>query len=394
MEKKIIFLIKVMLGGGAERVVSVLSKAWIERGYQVDLVITHQTQQGAYLQELDKKVNVIFLEDELNRSKKVSILAKLRMLYARAIGKIGFREVSLIQKYCARNYGKVVWLKSYFKNNADSTAVAFLYDSIFLTLLAKARKTRVIISERGDPQQSMSSKTTMAFLHREFCKADRVVFQSLDVKKWYETKMNVTGTVIFNPIKQGLPKRYEDVREKKIVNFCRISKQKNLELLLDAFSLLQKNYPDYELYIYGDAVGNSAEGYLEQIKCYVQEKELDGKLHLCGACADVHERIKDATMFVSSSDYEGMSNSMLEAMAMGLPVVCTDCPAGGARAVIRDRENGVLVPVGDAQAMYQAMKEIIEDSVFAEKISQKAYDIRNQQSVETIVAKWMEIING
>jgi glycosyltransferase involved in cell wall biosynthesis len=316
------------------------------------------------------------------------------MLYARAIGKIGFREASLIQKYCARNYGKVVWLKSYFKNNSNSTAVAFLYDSIFLTLLAKARKTRVVISERGDPQQSMSSKTTMAFLHREFCKADRVVFQSPDVKKWYETHMNVTGTVIYNPIKDNLPKRYEDIREKKIVNFCRISQEKNLELLLEAFYLLQRDYPDYELYIYGDAIGNSAEGYLEQIQYYIQEKEMDEKVHLCGAYADVHERIKDATMFVSSSDHEGMSNSMLEAMAMGLPVVCTDCPAGGARAVIRDHENGVLVPVGDAQAMYQAMKEVIEDSVFAEKISQKAYEIRNQQSVETIVARWEEIING
>lgn len=58
-------------------------------------------------------------------------------------------------------------------------------------------------------------------------------------------------------------------------------------------------------------------------------------------------------MFVSSSDFEGISNSMLEAMGMGLPVVVTDCPVGGARMVIQDGVNGLLVPVGDTKTMYE-----------------------------------------
>ena len=99
-------------------------------------------------------------------------------------------------------------------------------------------------------------------------------------------------------------------------------------------------------------------------------------------------------MFVSSSDYEGMSNSMLEAMALGLPVICTDCPAGGARAVIRNGENGILTPVGDANALYLAMKNLAETPDFAETLGKNAVKIRTEQSVEKIIEKWMDIING
>jgi len=88
-----------------------------------------------------------------------------------------------------------------------------------------------------------------------------------------------------------------------------------------------------------------------------------------------------------------MSNSMLESMATGLPTICTDCPAGGARAVIRDHENGILVPVRDAERMYLAMKELIENPALAEKLSENGSNIRNVLSVENIIEKWMEIIN-
>ena len=97
-------------------------------------------------------------------------------------------------------------------------------------------------------------------------------------------------------------------------------------------------------------------------------------------------------MFVSSSDYEGISNSMIEAMAIGLPTICTDCPAGGARAIIKDHENGILVPVNDVEAMYKAMKEIAENEELAEKISFNGTKLKEELSVDKIVNQWLEII--
>lgn len=393
MNKEIIFIIKLMLGGGAERVVTLLSNAATEKGYKVSLILTHQNKKNAVLHGINSKINVISLPDESNNKMSNSVIAKIIMLWARLIDKLGFTEESSVLKYCSRNYSSVSWLKNYFKNHKHSSAVAFLYDSIFLTLLSKNKTNRVIISERGDPAQSSDSKTVSAFMKKEFKKADGVVFQSPDAKKWYAENTPVKGTVIFNPIKSDLPEPCKGERKKRIVNFCRISTQKNLIMLVDAFAEFHKDFPDYELDIIGDPVGNEVEGYLDSVNERIRYHHLENSIHILPAKSDIHDYIKDYSMFVSSSDYEGMSNSMLEAMAMGLPCVCTDCPAGGARVVIKDCENGLLTPVGDSHALYLAMKKIAENPELANKLSQNSVKIREEQSVDKIIKKWMELID-
>ena len=390
MKKEITFLIKVMNGGGAERVISLLSRAAIERGHPVTLILTHQPKAEAKLENIDKNIIVISLPDEAGKPET----SPLFMLWARLLGKLGFKEKSSVLKYHARNANSVSWLKKYFRKHKSSAAVAFLYDSIFLTLLAKNKTTKVIVSERGDPEQSSGSKTVAAFMKTKLPKADGVVFQSPDAQKWYLENTPVKGTVIFNPVKPDLPEPYCGKRKKRIVNFCRISAQKNLLMLVDAFALFHKDFPDYELDIIGDSVGNGIEGYIEAINERIRNNGCEDCIHILPSRRDIHEYVKDYAMFVSSSDFEGMSNSMLEAMALGLPVICTDCPAGGARAVIRNGENGILSPVGNANALYLAMKNLAESPEFAEMLGKNAVKIRTEQSVENIIEKWMDIING
>ena len=400
-KREITFLIKVMNGGGAERVISVLSRGFVEAGHSVSLILTHQSLQDAQLDSLHEKVNVLSLEDQLLGSRQNLFGARVKMLQGRLEGKLSRlllkreSEKGLIHKYWARNFEKVAWLSNYFKQHKQTTLISFLYDTIFLTLLAnQSVGNPLIISERGDPEQSAGSKTTMAFLHSKFKEADHVIFQSPDVRDWYKVHTNVEGKVIFNPIKEDLPEPFTGVRQKKIVNFCRISEQKNLELLVCAYDRLQKDYPNYNMYIYGDPVGNGAEGYLDHIRNIIKQKGLEEKVYILPGRSDIHNEIRDYGMFVSSSDFEGMSNSMLEAMAMGMPVVCTDCPAGGARAVIQDYENGLLVPVKNEEALYLAMKELIKKPELAEKISKNAAKIREAQSLENIMKQWMELIDG
>ena len=394
MPKKLVFVMKVMNGGGAERVISLLTSAAVNRGSDVTLLITHQKKQDSVLGDIDSGVQVISLPDEARKQKTSAFLPKLIMLFARLLGKLGFKEKSSVLKYLSRNYGSVNWLKKYFRKHSDASVVAFLYDSIFYSLLSVTKKNKLIISERGDPCQSLSSKTTVAFLKNEFQKADGVVFQSPDVQKWYLENTPVKGTVIFNPVKPDLPEPYCGERKKRIVNFCRISAQKNLLMLVDAFALFHKDFPDYELDIIGDAVGNGVDGYIKAVNEQIKNNCCENCIHILPSRKDIHEYIKGYAMFVSSSDFEGMSNSMLEAMALGLPVICTDCPAGGARAVIRNGENGILTPVGDANALYLAMKNLAENPEFAETLGKNAVKIRTEQSVGKIIEKWMDMING
>ena len=87
-----------------------------------------------------------------------------------------------------------------------------------------------------------------------------------------------------------------------------------------------------------------------------------------------------------------MSNAMLEAMAIGMPVICTDCPIGGANAVIQNGENGILTQVGNAEELSEAMKKIAGDKAFADKLSKNASQIREKMSLENTARKWMELL--
>lgn len=392
--KNVTFLIAVMNGGGAERVISVLSSALVERGYAVTVFITRQSLEIAKTNGFHPKVKIISLEDEITRKYKVT--KWLKMLKARLVTKL-FRKLGkekfLIERYKIRYYEKVKYLKKYFSNNTNSVVIAFLYDAIYLALLSVYKNNRVIISERGDPQQCLESKTNLAFFNTMFKNADMMVFQSPDVMRWYIENINIMGRVIFNPVMTDLPKRFIGIRKKRIVNFCRISEEKNLCLLINSFSLFVKEYPDYDLCIFGDPVGGDGEDYFESVKECIQSLSCKNKIHIFKAQEEIHHIIVDYAMFVSSSDYEGMSNSMLEAMAIGLPTICTNCPAGGARAVIKDHENGILVPVNDVYALANAMKEVAGNSELADKLSVNGTKIREILSVDRIVNQWMEIIN-
>lgn len=303
-------------------------------------------------------------------------------------------DFSLVQKYYYRHYKEVLFLKGLICERKIDAVVAFLNQPIFLSLLAQSTKIKLIISERNDPNRFINTKTTMAFVRKMYPKADEMVFQSPDARQWYRENTNVKGRVIFNPIKPDLPERYVGKRKKKIVNFCRISSQKNLHLLVNSFEMFSKDHIDYELYIYGDAVGNGTEGYIESIKERISHLACQEQIHVLPAQKDIHNLINDYAMFVSSSDFEGMSNSMLEAMAIGLPTICTDCPAGGARAIIKDHENGILVPVNDAEAMCKAMCEVADNPELAEKLSINGTKLKDDLAVDKIVNQWMEIING
>lgn len=393
MNKEIIFIINSMRGGGAERVITLLCNAATKKGYNVSLILTYQSKKDAVFHAIDNRIDIISLADEISNQKSSSLMPHLIMLFARLIGKLGFKNKSSVLKYYSRNFDSVAWLKKHLKKHKNSSAVSFLYYSIFLTLLAKNKSTKIIISERGDPAQSSDSKTVAAFMKTEFPKADGIVFQSPDAQKWYLENALAKGTVIFNPVKTDLPESYNGERKKRVVNFCRISAQKNLIMLVDAFAEFREEFPEYELDIIGDPVGNEVEGYLDSVNERIRYHHLENSIHVLPAKSNIHDYIKDYSMFVSSSDYEGMSNSMLEAMAMGLPCVCTDCPAGGARAVIKDGENGLLTPVGDSHALYLAMKRIAENPELANKLSQNSVKIREEQSVDKIIKKWMELID-
>ena len=95
-------------------------------------------------------------------------------------------------------------------------------------------------------------------------------------------------------------------------------------------------------------------------------------------------------MFVLSSDYEGLSNALLEAMMMGLPCISTDC--SGSDEVIKDGENGLLIPVGDKEKLVESLAKLIEDDEYRERIGASAKASVEKYKVENIINQWDEVI--
>lgn len=335
---------------------------------------------------------VTLLSDELSNNKvevKIITYRNSEQVY-KINNNIEYQKIKIKHKNkFAEKVERIVNLRKEIKKYNPDTVIAFEYFVNMQVILATlGLKVKVIISERNDPNNVGSRigiKQLRTFLYKF---ADILVCQTEEAKLYFGKKIQDKTQIIPNPITPNLPLRYQGKRKKEIVNFCRIEPQKNLKLLIDAFELLHNEYNQYKLIIYGEGTAK------EQLRKYIENKGLEQCVILRNFVLDIHNRILDSAMFVSSSDYEGISNSMLEAMGIGLPTICTDCPCGGARMMIENEENGILVPVGNTIALYEAMKKVIENPEFAEKISINSIKINERLEQNKICKQWMKLIEN
>ena len=283
------------------------------------------------------------------------------------------------------------WRKK-LKKEPDTTVVVFLQPSIPIVLLAaRGLPNRIIISERGDPKRLIKSRYGYKFIEKYYARADSAVFQTEDAKNTYPRNISVKGTVIFNPINGSLPEPYFGERNKYITTFCRISKQKNLPMLINAFNIVHQKFPDYILRIIGKPSNKDDEEALRDTDELILKYGIFDFVQFLPFSPSVHSEIITDALYVNSSDYEGMSNAMLEAMAIGMPVVCTDCPIGGAAAVITHKENGMLTKVGDHEDFAKAITEVLTSPELSARLSANAAKIREELSLENIAKQWMEL---
>jgi glycosyltransferase involved in cell wall biosynthesis len=355
--KKIFFITYSMCGGGAERVMSTIANYLVKQEYDITFLLTHSDE---CVYELDPAIKII-LRDNVQP-------------------KDGINQIKFIRHY--------------YKKEPKALFISFLHSQNLYSLIANiGLNVRLLISERNNPdvkfslkdKSSITTKGIKELTAKRCC--SKAVFQTQGAMECYPKATQKKGAVIPNPLKTDLLDVYTGERQKNIVALGRLTSQKNYKLLIDAFFEFSKTHPDYVLQIYG-------KGELENtINKYTSFLNISGKVELCGFCTDVHERIIDAGMFVMSSNYEGLSNALLEAMAMGLPVISTDHPPGGARAYINSYENGILTPIKDVEEMAKAMSYMADNPDKAKEMGLKASLIRDELSTNSICEKWKSVFD-
>lgn len=344
---KIVFIIPNMTGGGTERVISLLANEYVRRGNEVTIMM-FAGDECAY--ELDSRVNLLCVSPQSHGNPMIQL-----------------------KRLCS--------MRKYFRKNRDAVIFSFsVMGTVFGAFSTWGLNCPMLVSERNDPRMGMQG-----FL-RDFTynRAVKIVVQTKECIGYFPEKLQNKAVVIPNPVDLTLPEPIKGEREKSVVFVGRLHKQKNPALLLAAFAEFSKQFPEYTLNVYG-------KGEMEnELKEMAENLHVSDKVVWHGFCPDVRSRIVNAGMFVLSSDFEGISNSMLEAMAMGIPVIATDCPIGGSATYIEDGQNGLLVPIGDREKLTEAMIRVANDSDFMAKISENGARVRDQYPIEVIADLMLE----
>lgn len=348
---KIAFFLGQMANGGAQRVISILASQFVSHGNDVSVLTVFETDHEY---ELGDKIQRIVLD---SHKKKRGFVATVSHLVA---------------------------LRKIIKRDKYNVLISFLGGANYHAVLAtRFTKTKCIISVRNDPAVEYPGRIHRLLARNLLPMAEGCVFQTEDAKKWFPPKLRRKSEIIPNPIGDRFFKINRAPQKGLIVSCGRLEKQKNQELLIEAFSMLEKEDSDLLLHIYGSG---SRKEYLQKI---VRQKQLENKVLFQGRIDDVAEALSKAYCFVLPSNVEGMPNALMEAMAVGLPCVSTDCPCGGPRFLIKNGENGILVPVKDVVALKNAIQLVLASEPMANELGSKARKRAESFSEHAIFQRWM-----
>lgn len=273
--------------------------------------------------------------------------------------------------------------KNFLVDRPDCIIVFSLGLSEVVSIAGKLSRIPIITSERVDPRFLPDSRIHRFLKKITFRLCSGIVFQTNEVKSFFSHQIQKKGVVIPNPIMDELP----DVsfnRKKEIVAIGRLSPEKNFNMLINAFAKLQNK--DYKLLIYGDGPERS------NLNKLILDLHMQNRVELKGNVTKVVEHIKDSDIFVLCSSHEGMPNALIEAMAMGLACIATDVPSGGCRALLKNKINGILVPVNSYDELLNALNFLIINQQEKESIQKESIKIRSELCKNGIIPQWVNYI--
>lgn len=336
--------------GGAERVASILAN---------NLAIYHK---------------ILFIA-VYSQEREYTLLDDITYKY------IGCNSSNRMVKLIKRN----IQIKKVIESFQVDLVISFIINE---ALMLNISGIPLIYSLRTNPDNIFRKRLNRVLGLFSYRRARAIVFQAEGARNYFDDEIRRKGVVIGNPLTENLPYWKDYKHEKNIITACRLTKQKNIPLLINAFSEFHRLYPEYKLDIYGQG---DEEEYL---KVLVSKLKLENFVSFCGHSEEIHQVMASSGIFSLTSDFEGLSNSMIEALAIGIPTVCTDCPPKSAGEYIVNGESGFLFPVGDKKALVEIWCELVQNESLCRRISENEVNIRKKLNVQLVVRQWQDIIEN
>lgn len=347
--KKLMFVTASMTRGGAERVISILSDYYVRHGWDVSIMVMFKGLEGY---AINKDVKII--DHTSSRPSKLRFFECIRL---------------------AR--------KTIRKEKPDVVLSFLVSICLIMGFACIGLKTKLVCCERNDPAKTNRNVLYRKVINVIYSKCSKTVLQTKRAFDYFPEKVRNNSVIIPNPVKV-------DIRcnptQNRFVALGRLTKQKNHKLLIEAFSLIHSKHPDWVLDIYGDGVLET------EIRDQINSLNLGESVHLMGNRKDVHKEIENAACFVLSSDYEGLSNALIEAMQMGMCCISTDC--AGSDDAIESFKNGILIPVKDLKALTDAMLFVIENPDKRKAMGDRAFESSQSYNVDNVIDLWKEVIEN
>lgn len=347
--KNITFIIRSLRLGGAERVLTEVCN-YICNMYNITIITFHEEAQEYTLADNIKRINLELncslrdLPDEIKELKKIGMQTRPDLI-------ISFDTLANLYSLMA------------FKNE----------------------NVKVGIAERNAPKHVKLRIHTKMLRDVLYKYADFYIFQTNEASQYYSKIIKNNEYYIANPVMASIPYKSQK-NNNEIIAIGRLTYQKNYPFLIDVFAEFNKAHKNYVLRIFGEGTDKPL---LDEL---IKRKKIEDNVIFEGNITNIHKEISDAKIFVLCSHFEGIPNALLEAMAMGFPVVSIDCPVGGPKLLIQDSINGYLVKEGDKDTFVKRLNVLVENEEIANRLGNEALNVRNIFSIDNICNEWIEML--
>lgn len=353
-KKKIAFYIGSLRKGGAERVFVNLADYFHREGYEVVMVTQYRFGEEYELPDGVGRILSDIGEEEVTRSRLRNFFRRLNKLHA-------------------------IWKEQ----EADLVLSCIGKNNFMAVVSTGGTGTKAVVSVVGEAAEEYPTRLMRMLADFLFPRAAGVILQTERSRAFFGKGVGARAVVLPNSLNPAFIRpRYEGERDREIVSVGRMDKNKNHEMQLRAFAALPSDCSDYTLTIYGDGeLRSSIEGLAEELG-------IADRVRLPGVVPDIAARIGRASLFLLTSYSEGVSNALIEALALGLPVIATDVPSGGTQELMTDGVNGLIIPAGDQTALEEAMKKLLGDPAYADRLGREAAKIQERLAPERVNALW------